>query len=32
MADQIALNLGAGYDPAAAERTAEHIKRFGPLP
>jgi formate dehydrogenase subunit delta len=28
MADQIALNLGAGHDPAAAERTAEHIKRF----
>lgn len=28
MADQIALNLGAGHDPAAAARTAEHIKRF----
>ncbi|MGL4566444.1 MAG: formate dehydrogenase subunit delta [Halioglobus sp.] len=28
MADQIALNLGAGHDPAAADRTAEHIKRF----
>jgi formate dehydrogenase subunit delta len=27
MADQIALNLGAGHDPAA-DRTAEHIKRF----
>lgn len=28
MADQIALNLGAGHDPAAADRTAEHIRRF----
>lgn len=28
MANQIALNLGAGYDPAAANRTAEHIERF----
>jgi hypothetical protein len=28
MADQIALNLGAGHDPAAADRTVEHIKRF----
>ena len=28
MADQIALNLGAGHDPLAADRTAEHIKRF----
>ena len=28
MADQIALNLGAGRDPAAADRTAEHIERF----
>lgn len=28
MADQIALNLGAGHDPAAADRTAEHIERF----
>jgi len=27
MADQIALNLGAGHDPAA-DRTAEHIERF----
>lgn len=28
MADQIALNLGAGHDLAAADRTAGHIKRF----
>jgi formate dehydrogenase subunit delta len=28
MADQIALNLGAGHDPEAADRIAEHIERF----
>jgi formate dehydrogenase subunit delta len=28
MANQIALNLGAGHDDAAAERTAAHISRF----
>ncbi len=28
MANQIALNLGAGHDAAAAARTAEHIGRF----
>jgi formate dehydrogenase subunit delta len=28
MANQIALNLGAGYDDAAATRTAQHISRF----
>tara|TARA_R110001592_G_scaffold337300_1_gene623501 strand:+ start:100703 stop:100945 length:243 start_codon:yes stop_codon:yes gene_type:complete len=28
MANQIALNLGAGHDDAAAERTAQHISRF----
>lgn len=28
MANQIALNLGAGHDDAAAERTARHISRF----
>jgi hypothetical protein len=28
MAEQIALNLGAGRDEAAAQRTAEHISRF----
>jgi hypothetical protein len=28
MAEQIALNLGAGRDDAAAQRTAEHINRF----
>lgn len=28
MADQIARNLGAGRDDAAAERTAQHLRRF----
>jgi formate dehydrogenase subunit delta len=28
MAEQIALNLGAGHDALAAERTATHIQRF----
>jgi formate dehydrogenase subunit delta len=29
MANQIALNLGAGYDDTeAAQRTSEHISRF----
>jgi len=28
MAGHIALNLGAGHDAAAADRTAEHISRF----
>lgn len=28
MANQIAVNLGAGHDEAAAARTAEHISRF----
>lgn len=28
MANQIAMNLGAGYDPAAAVKTAQHISRF----
>jgi formate dehydrogenase subunit delta len=29
MANQIALNLGAGYeDTEAAERTSQHIRRF----
>lgn len=28
MANQIALNLGAGHDGAAAAKTAEHISRF----
>jgi formate dehydrogenase subunit delta len=29
MANQIALNLGAGYDDTeAAERTSQHIRRF----
>jgi hypothetical protein len=28
MADQIALNLGAGNDDGAAQRTADHISRF----
>ena len=28
MANQIALNLGAGHDDAAATRTAQHISRF----
>jgi hypothetical protein len=28
MANQIALNLGAGHDSAAPARTAEHISRF----
>jgi formate dehydrogenase subunit delta len=28
MANQIALNLGAGHDDAVATRTAQHISRF----
>lgn len=28
MANQIALNLGAGHDNASAARTAQHVKRF----
>jgi len=28
MANQIARNLGAGYDSAAAAKTAQHINRF----
>jgi formate dehydrogenase subunit delta len=28
MASEIALNLGAGHDDAAAEKTAQHISRF----
>ena len=28
MANQIALNLGAGHDDAAAQRTAQHMHRF----
>jgi len=28
MANQIALNLGAGHDGAAAAKTAQHISRF----
>jgi len=28
MAEQIALNLGAGHDAQAAEKTASHIGRF----
>jgi formate dehydrogenase subunit delta len=28
MANQIALNLGAGHDEAAAARTAQHLGRF----
>jgi formate dehydrogenase subunit delta len=28
MAEQIALNLGAGQDDAGAQRTAEHMRRF----
>lgn len=28
MANQIALNLGAGHDHAAAAKTAQHISRF----
>ncbi len=28
MANQIALNLGAGHDQSAAQRTADHIRRF----
>ncbi len=28
MANQIALNLGAGHDETAVDRTAEHISRF----
>ncbi|MEE4143643.1 MAG: formate dehydrogenase subunit delta [Halieaceae bacterium] len=28
MAEQIALNLGAGKDAAAAQRTAQHISLF----
>jgi formate dehydrogenase subunit delta len=28
MANQIALNLGAGHDGDAAAKTAEHISRF----
>ena len=28
MAGQIALNIGAGRDDTAAQRTAEHLSRF----
>jgi hypothetical protein len=28
MANQIALNLGAGHDDSAAQRTAMHLQRF----
>ena len=28
MANQIAMNLGAGHDDSAAQRTADHICRF----
>lgn len=31
MANQIALNLGAGHDDAAAAKTAQHINRYWTL-